>query len=256
MTRPTASRVCPECTAERPLNDFRRWRGAHRVLHEVCNVCRPERKLSEMNDREREATISLRRPAMHAIERAQRAVDYRRKVNAGDAMRRTTHRRKLERIRNWNAAVADAVREELETAIRKRDAYLHMAADYRDPNPAQPPSRAKSAANVRFGIWAADSWIPFYSLYVSILSRVRDEIKHRAHILGAPIKPTEEETKLETYITPQEMIELKDLYSKGEVIPGLRSRIPWVIEGRYAKAKQRKKTTTGTVVPINQGEKA
>lgn len=256
MTRPTASRVCPECTAERPLNDFRRWRGAHRVLHEVCNVCRPERKLSEMNDREREAAIALRKPEMHAIERAQRAVDYRRKVNAGDAMRRTTHIRKLERIRNWNAAIGDAVREELETATRKRDAYLNMAADYRDPNPAQRPSPAKSAANVRFGIWAADSWVPFYSLYVEILTRIKEEIKHRAHTLGAPIKPTEEESKLETYITPQEMIELKDLYSKGEVIPGIRSRIPWVIEGRYAKTKQRKKTTTGTNVPINEGEKA
>lgn len=242
MTRPTASRVCPECTAERPLNDFRRWRGAHRVLHEVCNVCRPERKLSEMNDREREAAIALRKPEMHAIERAQRAVDYRRKVNAGDAMRRTTHLRKLERIRNWNEAIGDAVREELETATRKRDAYLNMAADYRDPNPAQRPSPAKSAANVRFGIWAADSWVPFYSLYVEILTRIKEEIKHRAHKMGAPIKPTEEESKLETYITPQEMIELKDLYSKGEVIPGIRSRIPWVIEGRYSKTKQRKKT--------------
>ena len=254
MTRPTASRVCPECTAERPLNDFRRWRGAHRVLHEVCNVCRPERKLSEMNDREREAAIALRKPEMHAIERAQRAVDYRRKVNAGDAMRRTTHLRKLERIRNWNEAIGDAVREELETAARKRDAYLNMAADYRDPNPAQRPSPAKSAANVRFGIWAADSWVPFYSLYVEILTRIKEEIKHRAHKLGTPIKPTEEESKLETYITPQEMIELKDLYSKGEVIPGIRSRIPWVIEGRYSKTKQRKKT--GHSDPKTEGEKA
>lgn len=256
MTRPIASRVCPACTTERPLPQFRRWRGAHRVLHEVCNVCRPERKLSEMNDREREAAIALRKPEMHAIERAKRAVEYRRRVNAGDAMRRTTHMRKLERIRNWNAAIGNALRDEYDTAVRKRDAYLNMAADYRNPNPAQRPSPAKSAANVRFGIWAADTWIPFYSMYVEILARVREEIKHRAHKMGAPIKPTEEETKLETYITPAELIELKDLYSKGEVIPGVRSRIPWVIEGRNTRAKQRKQTETGNDYPFNEGEKA
>lgn len=254
MTRPIASRVCPECTAERPLKDFRRWHGAHRTLHEVCNVCRPEKKLNEMSDREREAAIALRQPERYARERAERAAQYRKKLRAGDAMRRTTHIRKLERIRNWNAAIGDAVREELETAIRKRDAYQNLSAVYNDPNPKYPPSRAQVAARMRFGCWAADTWLPFYSLYVEILTRVKDVIKSKAHTLGAPIKPTEEETKLETYITPEEIIELKDRYSKGAVIPGVRHRIPWVVNGQYALVKQ--KTKRGQVSPLTEGEKA
>ena len=243
MTRPIASRVCPECTAERPLQQFRRWHGAHRVLHEVCNVCQPERKLNEMSDREREAAIALRKPERYARERAERAAQYRKKLRAGDAMRRTTHIRKLERIRNWNAAIGDAVREELDSAIRKRDSYLNLSALYNNPpdNPKYAPSPAQTAARMRHGYWAADTWVPFYSLYVEILTRVKEVIKSKAHTLGAPIKPTEEETKLETYITPEEIIELKDRYSKGAVIPGVRHRRPWVIEGRYALTKQRKK---------------
>lgn len=255
MTRPTASRVCPDCATERPLQAFRRWRGAHRVLHVVCNFCNPERKLSEMSEQDRAAAIAVRKPEMYAIERAKRAVEYRKKVNAGDAMRRTTHLRKMERIRNWNAAIGNAMREELESAIRKRDSYLNLAATYNDPNPKVHISRAQAAARLRFGAWAAQSWIPFYTRYAEILERVKDDIKNRAHTLGAPIKPTEEETKLETYITPTEILELKDLYSRGEVIPGVRHRIPWVIEGRYAKAKQRKKT--GGIPPVsttNEGE--
>lgn len=254
MTRPTASRVCPECATERPLQAFRRWRGAHRVLHEVCNFCSPERKLSEMSEQDRAAAIAARKPEMYAIERAKRAVEYRKRIIAGDAMRRTTHMRKMERIRNWNAAIGNAMREELESANRKRDSYLNMAAEYRDPNPKVRPSSAKSAASVRFGAWAADTWIPFYTRYAEILERVKDEIKHRAHTLGAPIKPTEEETKLETYIKPEELIELKDLYSKGTVIPGIRSRIPWVIEGRYAKTRQRKKKTGHGDPKTEEGE--
>lgn len=245
MTRPLASRVCPECTAERPLQAFRRWRGAHRVLHEVCNFCSPERKLSEMSEQDRAAAIAARKPEMYAIERAKRAVEYRKRIMAGDAMRRTTHMRKRERIKNWNAAISNAMREELESANRKRDTYLQLAATYNDPNPRFPPSAAQQAARVRFGAWAAESWIPFYTRYAEILERVKDDIKRRAHTLGAPIKPTEEETKLENYITPEEMIELKDLYSKGEVVPGVRQRIPWVIEGRYAKTKQRRKSKRG-----------
>lgn len=255
MTRPLASRVCPECTADRPLKDFRRWHGAYRTLHEVCNVCRPERKLSDMNEREREATIALRKPSIEAIERAQRAADYRKRLMVGDAMRRTNHIRKLERIRNWNEAIGDAVREELITATRKRDDFINMAADYHNPNAKAPLSRAVAASRVRFGCWAADSWIPFYSLYVEILTRVKGEIKHRAHTRGALIKPTEEETKLETYITPEEMIELKDRYSRGTVIPGIRSRTPWIIEGRYAKATL-KKPQPGHSDPKTKGEKA
>lgn len=246
MTRPTASRVCPECTVERPLQQFRRWHGAHRTLHAVCNVCRPERKLSDMTERERADVIALRKPAMHAIERAQRAVEYRKRVMVGDAMRRTNHIRKLERIRNWNEAVGHALREELNTATRKRDEYMQMAAEYHNPNPSQRPSPAKSAARVRFGCWAADSWVPFYIRYVEILTRIKNEVQRRAHTRGALIKPTEEETKLETYITPTELLELRDLYSRGSVIPGIRSRTPWVIAGRHAKGKRRGKSEIKT----------
>ena len=253
MTRPIASRVCPECTVERPLKDFRRWRGAHRVLHEVCNVCQPERKLNEMSDREREAAIALRQPERYARERAERAAEYRKKLRAGDAMRRTTHRRRLERIRNWNAAIGDALREELTTAVRKRDAYLNLAALYSNPpdNPKYAPSPRQTAARVRYGYWAADTWVPFYSLYVSILSRVNEVIKSKAHTSGTPVNPTEEETKLETYITPEEIIELKDLYSRGTVIPGVRHRVPWVINGQYSLVKQRKKAERGQPDPID-----
>lgn len=249
MTRVLATRFCPSCTAERPLHQFRRWRGAHRVLHEVCNVCQPERKLNEMSDSEREAAIALRQPERYARERAERAAAYRKKLRAGDAMRRTTHIRKLERIRNWNAAIGDAVREELETAIRKRDSYLNLAGLYNNPpeNPKYAPSPRQRAARMRLEYWNAESWIPFYTLYVEILERVKEEIKNKAHTIGAPIKPTEEETKLETYIKPEELIELKDRYSKGRVIPGVRSRIPWVIEGRYAKTKQKRKPKTDAV---------
>ena len=255
MTRPLASRVCPECATERPLQAFRRWRGAHRVLHEVCNFCSPERKLSEMSEQDRIAAINLRKPEMYAIERAKRAVEYRKRIMAGDAMRRSTHMRKLDRIRNWNAAIGDAVREELETANRKRDSYRNMASLYNDPNPKIHLSRAQTAARLRHGAWAADTWIPFYTRYAEILERVRDQIKYRANIVGNPINPTEEETKLETYITPEEMIELKDLYSKGEVVPGVRQRIPWVIEGRYAKTKQRRKPiATNVAITTNEGE--
>ncbi len=255
MTRPIASRVCPECAAERPLRDFRRWHGAYRVLHEVCNVCRPERKLSEMSDRERTDVINLRQLSYRAIERINRSVEYRKRLSRSDAMRRSTHMRKLDRIRNWNAAIGDAVREELETANRKRDSYRNMASLYNDPNPKIHLSRAQTAARLRHGAWAADTWIPFYTRYAEILERVRDQIKYRANIVGNSITPTEEETKLETYITPEEILELKNLYTQGTVIPGVRHRIPWVIEGRYAKTKQRRKPiATNVAITTNEGE--
>lgn len=257
MTTIIARRHCPECSTERPINEFRRWRGPHRVLHVVCNVCQPERKLNEMSDREREAAIALRKPERYARERAERASKYRKKLRDGDAMRRTTHLRKVERIRNWNAAIGDAVREELETAIRKRDSYRNMASLYHDTDPKYPPTPAQRAARLRYGSWAADTWIPFYTLYAEILERVKEDIKTRAHTIGTPVKPTEEETKLETYIKPDEVIELKDLYTQGTVIAGLRHRIPWVIDGRYSKTKQRKKSGHGdpeTNQATNEGE--
>lgn len=225
----TATRTCPECSVERPLHQFRRWHGAHRTLHQTCNVCHPETPIQDLPPREQERRLALRAAELRTIERHRERVareQARRNAKQGNAMLR---RHNLERIRNWNAAIADALREERNHAHSGRDRHINNDAMYHDDNPKRGRTPQQVHASVRFCFHDAKPWIAFYTQYASILDRVYEEVKSRAHSRINPKTPTEEEKKLSHYITPQEITQLKTLYIQCTPPKGVRHRTPWIL---------------------------
>ena len=237
----TATRTCPECSVERPLHQFRRWHGAHRTLHQTCNVCHPETPIQDLPPREQERILALREAEQRTVERYRKGQEWRERQRRGVQASRMLKRHASDRIRNWNALVGTFARDERDYAKRREMEWrnnwdLYISAS--DAPRKRYLSNQHLASLTAKGFDLAPPWIAFFEQYAPLLERITEQIKNKSHNRETPVTPPEEETKLEYYLTPQEITHLKTLYIQCIPPKGVRQRVPWVITGGAPPRKE------------------
>ena len=234
-----ATRTCPKCQTERPIQHFRRWRGAFRVLHQTCNICDPEVSLIDVRDpTQRQHIAHIRNLTRNQLDSAQQRRDSQAQRKRERVSRAALARHRKERHRAWDEAIVARVRDERDFSRRKL-AVLHAQHAHYTLPPDDP--RKQHASNAqrhhaqRLEYYNAHTWIPFYTAYVEILNRVYEQLKIKKRTIGEKLQPTEEEAELGYWIPPNEVQKLRSLYSQGVIPRGARFRTPLIIRKPEAK---------------------
>lgn len=197
-------RACPQCQEMRLLKDFRRWRGRQRVLHDTCNFCDPEKRLSEMSAEQRATAIDADRPRARVMV-----------VEAMEDRMREERRQATSRDRlAYHAKVRRAAWRE---GIGKRLAEEHDWA-----------KRSLSSARTAGALGAA--WVEFFEAYAQVLRLMRERVEVLAERKYAPTTLTPEDRNPCTYAYPETRQSLRLLYSACRPIPHRRTyRDPWFL---------------------------
>lgn len=202
---PTA-RACPQCGAMRLIKDFRRWRGGKRVLHDVCNACDPERRISELSPAQRMRAVDADRPRARLLVVENMNDAEREKRRQATSRERLAYHAK-ERRKAWREGIGARVADEHEWAQRALGVAERMAG---------------------VGAWAA--WVEFFRSYVQVLRLMRERIDVLAKQKYAPIRPTAEQCDPCTYADASTRTSLRLLYSACRPIPGRKMyRDPWCL---------------------------
>lgn len=232
-------RTCPKCAQSRPLHQFRRWRGAFRVLHSTCNICDPERDALDIADpAEREAVMRIRNMTLAQEAKARARQEQAARERSGKRAAQMIQHKRRERRAAWVSGILGPVREELRFAKDRLSTYRYQDEVYRDggekrgqvtPNAVRRGTHHYNKAVLRFDFYNAHRWLPFYEAYVQELEKVKTHLTAKVTTVGEKLKPTEEETKLSYYLDEQTIFHLRRLYSDGIPPRGVRHREPWVI---------------------------
>lgn len=200
-------RECPLCREHRPLVDFRRMAGSKRVLHRICNVCDPEKKLSEMTPAQRLRAMENKYPRAlaHIVERMNERDQA--AARAGQSLAAARRHQSI-RSKAWHEALLTPLSRELAWA--------------------QDALRSAQGADSRYG------WAAFFEGYVSVLKDAQrqalQQLKARQHRVAAPVLPPPEDVDIHTYVFPESIAALRKAYAVCKPIPGRRMyRDPWCL---------------------------
>jgi hypothetical protein len=190
----------------RLIKDFRRWRGGKRVLHDVCNACDPERRISELSPAQRMRAVDADRPRARLLVVENMNDAEREKRRQATSRERLAYHAK-ERRKAWREGIGARVADEHEWAQRALGVAERMAG---------------------VGAWAA--WVEFFRSYVQVLRLMRERIDVLAKQKYAPIRPTPEQCDPCTYADAATRTSLRLLYSACRPIPGRKMyRDPWCL---------------------------
>jgi hypothetical protein len=190
----------------RLIKDFRRWRGGKRVLHDVCNACDPERRISELSPAQRMRAVDADRPRARLLVVENMNDAEREKRRQATSRERLAYHAK-ERRKAWREGIGARVADEHEWAQRALGVAERMAG---------------------VGAWAA--WVEFFRSYVQVLRLMRERIDVLAKQKYAPIRPTPEQCDPCTYADASTRTSLRLLYSACRPIPGRKMyRDPWCL---------------------------
>ena len=201
-------KTCSQCGASRPLALFRRWRGRKRSVHSVCNLCKPEKKLSAMTPKERINASAAGRPGAHilvVLQRNQREADHLRySVRPQQVLSRHREKRRV------------AWRE----ALGKR---LFKEQDWVDG--ALASARAAHAA----GLPEGHAWAEFFSAYREVLVDLRQRIAVK-HLEPGPVRLRMGDADPASHVSRSTLLRLRLLYGACRPIPNRRMyRDPWCL---------------------------
>ena len=199
---PPTTRICPECSIARRLVYFRRWSGRHRSLHDVCNVCQPQRRLSQMNGKQRDKVQSMDLPFARGKVVSERIYN-----SAPSVLNKLSVRRERNlRIQMWRAGLLDALKRD-RTWARENKRVLELT----------------DKASVSLGGWQS-----FFALYYQILARMCEDAAHAAS--KARTRPTSDDLNPMNFCTQSELRELLALYSACRVRRSDKAyRAPWCL---------------------------
>lgn len=208
LFRTSTARACPQCGVMRLIKDFRRWRGSKRVLHDVCNTCEPDRKLSEMTPEQRLRAVEADRPrARLFVVEAMNDAEQMARRHATSRERLAYHAK--ERRRAWREAIGERLAREHDWA--KASLW-----------------RARTLSAQGFAQGAA--WEEFFLSYEQVLRLMRERIEVLSKKKYAPIKPTMEQCDPCHYADASTRASLRRMYSACRPIPGRRLyRDPWCL---------------------------
>lgn len=185
---PRTTRQCPACMHARPLHQFRRWAAGKRVLHEVCNICIPDKRLSEMTPAQRIDALDTDKLSVKGLrsivveQMNARELHLRRSKLRSSALKRHGH----ERRHHWSAAIFTKINRELEWIRRTRS--TQRALD-------------------------SPQWQEFLTAYAAVLKEFNRLALVRYKRRAAPLKPTMEDANPLTYIFPETLTKLHALYA-------------------------------------------
>ena len=199
---------CLYCGNEYPIRFFRRWHMMKFRVMPTCSGCTPAKTLKQMTPAERKRALETSHRT-HSVafinEMNQREKDHNYNSKLAD-LQYTRHARK--RRANWRLAIL----EQAYTEVRWARAALARYGKAVEGRPERKP------------------YIEFFEEYIKVLESLVESAEVRANEMGAPLKPTAEESNPITYIDPLMLSYLKELYNKCPVIPGTRApRDPWIL---------------------------
>lgn len=214
LSSPRTTMQCPGCMNARPLHEFRRWAGSKRMLHEVCNVCIPDKRLSEMTPAERldaldTDNLSVRGLRKTVVEQMNaKELHLRRSKLRSSALKRHGHERRV----NWAQALFTKINKELDWVRRT--------------------GTSQRALN-------SPQWQAFLEAYRAVLKEFNRLALIRAKRPAAPLKPTMEDTDPATYIRPETVTKLHALFSAcADTVKGTRLKDPWFLEWKKEKPNE------------------
>jgi hypothetical protein len=207
---PPTLRSCPRCKQEKRLYLFRRWRGTKRILHDTCNACDPEKRLSEMTADERLRAADADRPGVRLLVVQQMNQRERDHVRFSVRPERAMQQRRKARRAAWNAAITQRVRDEMEWAARCQRTAEGYPPEY------------------------GPAWVAFFQTYTETLRSLLDTLNAKVYLSGTPIKPTMEDCDPAKHPLPRsaapDLITLRRLYAACTPMPGRRLfRDPWCL---------------------------
>lgn len=201
-------KTCSQCGASRPLALFRRWRGRKRAMHSVCNVCKPDRNLSEMTPKQRINASAAGRPGAHIA------------VVLAMNQREADHLRYSVRPQKALAMHREARRVAWREALGGR---LFKEQDWVDG--ALVSARAAAAA----GLIEGHAWAAFFSAYREVLVDLRRRIAVK-HLEPGPRKLRMGDADPASHVSRATLARLRMLYGECRPIPGRRLyRDPWCL---------------------------
>lgn len=201
---------CTQCQKDYPLQNFRRLHRAKIRTMQTCNSCAPPKRLGQMTPKERQLALQTthRNHSPMFIERLNAAAKARRSETLSRAMVQVHAKRRSD---NWDKAIIKPMRDEHRWA---RDTL----------------KRYKASTNTTTKYQAH---IPFFETYYALITRILETLSAKATLPTAPTKPSKEDTNPRTYITDNELQNLKALYADCIPIPGARpAREPWFLSWR------------------------
>lgn len=201
-------KTCSECGARRALALFRRWRGNKRGLHSVCNVCKPEKNLSEMSAKERINAVAAGRP------RAQLAVVLAMNQRDADHLRYSVRPQRA--LSQHREARRVAWREALGERLFNEQEWVDGAL-------------ASALAAHAAGIPEGHAWAEFFSAYREVLVDLRQRIAVK-HLEPGPRKLRMGDADPATHVSRSTLMRLRLLYGACRPIPGRKMyRDPWCL---------------------------
>lgn len=201
-------KTCSKCGATRPLALFRRWRGRKRSVHSVCNVCKPDRKLSAMTPKERINAAAAGRPGAHiavVLQMNQREADHLRySVRPQQALSRHREARRVA----WRDALG-----------------LRLAKEHDWVDGALASARVARAA----GLPEGHAWAEFFEAYDAVLADLRQRVAVK-HMEPGPVRLRLGDADPATHISRATLARLRMLYGECRPIPNRRMyRDPWCL---------------------------
>jgi hypothetical protein len=199
---------CLYCGNEYPIRFFRRWHMMKFRVMPTCSGCNPAKTLKQMTPAERKRALetSHRNHSAAFVEgMSQREKEHNYNSRLADLQyARHAHKRR----ENWRLAIL----EQAYTEVRWARAALARYGKAVEGRPERKP------------------YIEFFEEYIKVLDSLIESAEVRSKEMGAPLKPTAEESNPITYIDPLMFSYLKELYNKCPVIPGTRApRDPWIL---------------------------
>jgi hypothetical protein len=226
-------RVCPVCGVSLRLHHFRRWAstpaGDKRILHDACNACDPERKLSEMTPAQRLRAVEADHPRARLLV-VENMNDAQHDAFKERKRSETLARHAQERRRAWRDAVGARVSAEREWARRTLESMrLAAKGDARPPSGAL-ATLATALERQRLTREYAVAWVEFFTAYVQVLDKMHDTIHALSRQKYAPVKPTPQQATPLHYTTPTTVASLRRLFGDCRPLPDRRlMRDPWCL---------------------------